>query len=291
MRSGFRLPLLCALLLAGCGEASLSRQFDAAADFAVDQTWADGPMVADGLVDQRSSESPLPDLGGVPDSLAADTAAPPCPAEMVHVAAPPAPLAPYCIDRYEAPNVAGGDALVMYTFVEAEAWCVARQKRLCFDDEWQHACEGPNKTTYPYGNTHQPGVCNDDKLWKTYVQSKLNGWPSTVSSATITTLADLFNAARAASSAGQIAADHVEAIYQGEGAGDNGGCGGHYGVYDLTGNVEEWTRRRDGGTSQFHGNLKGRYWAEARTCQSGVKTHGDGFRFYEIGFRCCVDPS
>jgi len=62
------------------------------------------------------------------------------------------------------------------------------------------------------------------------------------------------------------------------------------GAYDLCGNVEEWTRRRDGGEPQFHGKLKGRYWAETRTCQNGVISHGDGFRFYEIGFRCCRDP-
>ena len=84
-------------------------------------------------------------------------------------------------------------------------------------------------------------------------------------------------------------ADHVEAIYQGEPSGSNAGCVGPAEVYDLVGNVEEWTRRRDGGVPDFHGSLKGRYWAESRTCQSRVTTHGDYFRFYEIGFRCCLD--
>jgi hypothetical protein len=79
-------------------------------------------------------------------------------------------------------------------------------------------------------------------------------------------------------------------LYQGAGGGDTTACVGAAGVYDLVGNVEEWTRRRDGGTVNFHGNLKGRYWAEFRTCQSGVTTHADPFRFYEIGFRCCFDP-
>jgi formylglycine-generating enzyme required for sulfatase activity len=83
----------------------------------------------------------------------------------------------------------------------------------------------------------------------------------------------------------------VEALYQGEGGGNNPGCVNDFGVYDLVGNAEEWTLRADGGSTDFHGALKGRYWAESRTCQSTVTTHGDTFRFYEIGFRCCAEPA
>jgi formylglycine-generating enzyme required for sulfatase activity len=80
-------------------------------------------------------------------------------------------------------------------------------------------------------------------------------------------------------------------LYQGEGGGENAGCVNEYRVFDLVGNVEEWTRRADGAGTDFHGALKGRYWAESRTCQSTVTTHGDTFRFYEIGFRCCAAPT
>ena len=48
----------------------------------------------------------------------------------------------FCIDRFEAPGHRGALPLVMYTLSEAEAWCSHREKRLCFDDEWQDACEG-----------------------------------------------------------------------------------------------------------------------------------------------------
>ena len=41
----------------------------------------------------------------------------------------------------------------------------------------------------------------------------------------------------------------------------------------------------------FHGCLKGRYWADTRTCQDIILTHGDLFRFYEIGFRCCKNST
>jgi len=193
------------------------------------------------------------------------------------------------MDLYEAPNVAGATPLVMYTFTEAEAWCAARDKRLCFDDEWRAACEGPSGWAYPYGDVRVPGQCNDDKLWRTYNQAVLDRWPVSASTPAVGSLVELYATVRAVSSTAATAADHVEALYQGEPGGANPDCAGAAGIYDLSGNVEEWTRRRDGGQPQFHGKLAGRYWAESRTCQSGVTTHGDGFRFYEIGFRCCRD--
>lgn len=209
-------------------------------------------------------------------------AASPCPPDMVAVA-------DFCIDRYEAPNRVGAEPLVMYTFDEADAWCTARGKRLCFDDEWTEACQGPSATAYPYGNTHEFGECNDDKTWIAYDQSKLDLWPWNLPAAHIDSLSALLAAVRAEGPNTSIAADEVERLYQATPAGAKPGCGGAYGVFDLVGNAEEWTRRRDGGTTSFHGSLKGRYWAESRTCQSAVTTHGDGFRFYEIGFRCCKD--
>lgn len=206
----------------------------------------------------------------------------PCPPDMVDVDG-------FCIDRFEAPNLDGELPLVMYTFVEAADWCVARGRRLCFDDEWTRACEGPDGHTYPYGDSHQPGVCNDDETWLVYDQPALNGWPSSVCTPDVAGLAELLDAARQVSGSGAAAADHVWAIYQGEASGQNTGCTHAEGAFDLCGNVEEWTRRRDGGATNFHGSLKGRYWAESRTCQQAVTTHGDTFRFYEIGFRCCSD--
>ena len=224
------------------------------------------------------------DLGvDVPE--ASDASPSPCPADMVAVE-------DFCIDRYEAPNGAGELPLVMYTFDEASAWCGSRGKRLCFDDEWTRSCAGTSGNQYPYGNTHEPGTCNDDETWLLYDQSLLNGWPWTVSKPGIESLVELLDAARALSPSAKMAADHVEALYQAEPSGQNAGCAGADAVFDLCGNVEEWTRRRDGGDGpSFSGALKGRYWAESRTCQNAVLTHGNGFRFYEIGFRCCSDQA
>jgi formylglycine-generating enzyme required for sulfatase activity len=214
--------------------------------------------------------------GSLPDAVAAGD----CPADMQ-------PVAGACMDRFEAPNQAGAQALVMYTFVEAEAWCQARDKRLCFDDEWEEACSGAANADYVYGEPRVPGKCNDAQMWLPYSQAKLNGWPAGVADLDVETLDELLDRARAAG--GTIAADHVWELYQGAGSGSYGECKNEHEVFDLTGSVEEWTRRRDGGTKDFHGNLKGRYWADSRTCSNDLISHGDFFRFYEIGFRCCRD--
>jgi formylglycine-generating enzyme required for sulfatase activity len=194
-----------------------------------------------------------------------------------------------CVDRYEAPNKAGELPLVMYTLNEAEAWCESRAKRLCFDDEWEGACEGMLATSYPYGDTHLPGVCNDEQAWMAYNQSLISSWPSSASSSTVDSLADLLADARSVSQSAADSADHIEFLYQGEASGSNASCGSDFLIFDLTGNVEEWTKRRDGGTPGFTGNQKGNYWAEAGTCQSNSTVHGDAFRFYQLGFRCCTD--
>lgn len=231
-------------------------------------TWFNGSMTLPGPYSLSVSLMPDPMPGT-------------CPSDML-------PVAGACMDRYEAPNVANALPLVMYTFTEAEAWCQARGRRLCFEDEWTGACEGAAQSSYPYGNTRQPGVCNDDKVWRTYNQPLLNGWPASASASDIADLDALYARASAVSATAASATTHVQSLYQADGSGQHTGCTNEIGIMDLVGNVEEWTRRRNGVTD-FHGNLKGRYWADTRTCQNNITTHGDGFRFYEIGFRCCMD--
>ncbi len=207
-----------------------------------------------------------------------------CPSDMLKV---PAPSGDVCMDRFEAPNVAGQQPLVMYSFDESEAWCGARGKRLCFNDEWTFACAGPSGRSYVWGESLAASPCNTKKTYRQQSDSTVGQWPGQVNTPQVVNRAALFTAAAMASSAGSAAAAHVESLYQAEGSGAYPGCVNEEGVTDLTGSVEEWTRRRDGGEPSFHGSLKGRYWADTRTCQNDITNHGDAFRFYEIGFRCC----
>ncbi len=246
----------------------------------VTQRFEDGDSATSEAPSDTESSSDDTSARAGDTQAATDTNTGLCPADMALVDGT-------CMDLYEAPNVAGALPLVMYTFDEAEAWCAARGRTLCLDTTWETACAGSAAASYPYGDTHQSGVCNDDETWLTYDQSKLSAWPASASATDVDNLEALLAKAGQTASA---SAEHVEALYQGEGSGENAGCVGEHGVFDLVGNVEEWTRRADGGSASFHGNLKGRYWAESRTCQSDVTVHGDSFRFYEIGFRCCAPP-
>jgi formylglycine-generating enzyme required for sulfatase activity len=185
----------------------------------------------------------------------------PCPGDMALVAG-------FCIDRFEAPNTAGALPLVMQSAVSAAAWCEERGKRLCTEDEWDTACQGLEASVYPYGDTHEAGRCNDGKTWIQPDEDALASWPS------------------------EEAQAEVDALYQAAPSGSLPGCVSSYGVYDLTGNVEEWVVRTRYHVNEYPHVLKGCYWsgcfggAKPR-CESTNPAHGDGFRFYETSFRCC----
>ncbi len=228
-------------------------------------------------VEPEPSPEPSPEPEVEPDTG-------PCPEGMVLVD-------DFCMDRFEAPNVEGARPMIMISLIDADRWCQGRARRLCFDDEWSRACEGVDGRAYPYGNAHRPGDCTDNKTWRVYSQSQLNGWPASASGAGLDSYEAQLAEARARGGAAATAADHVDSLYQATPSGAAAACRSVEGVYDLVGNVEEWTKRRDGGDGgSFTGALRGRYWAESRTCQSRVTTHADPFRFYETGFRCCADP-
>jgi hypothetical protein len=152
-----------ALLAVGCqqilgiGDRHLGQQ-DAAVqpDSAAQRDAREAGSIEDALVgDGSPADAPPTSDGG--------DAASTCPAEMVYVAA-----AGVCIDRYEASPVGVGEAasvaLVMpWTVVscdEAAAACQLVGKRLCEDSEWTAACQGVTVSTYPYGDTYNPTVCN-----------------------------------------------------------------------------------------------------------------------------------
>ncbi len=199
-----------------------------------------------------------------------------CPESMVNIDGR------FCIDKFEAPNQAGALPLVMYSMNEAEAWCQHKGKRLCFEDEWTRACVGQRRLPWSYGNKHKPGMCNDGKLWKQYVPRLLRRWSDQSS--------DVHRHDFSSQSYGNDTSSyrHVKRLYQAEPSGHNMGCVTEEGVFDLLGNVEEWTRRRWSSRRSFSGNLKGRFWSEERSCAQSVKNHGDLFGFYETGFRCCL---
>ncbi len=71
----------------------------------------------------------------------------------------------FCVDRYEWPNVPGEVPATRMSWVEARSNCQAIGKRLCTDQEWTFACEGPSMKPYPYGDGYHrdSSACNMDR--------------------------------------------------------------------------------------------------------------------------------
>jgi hypothetical protein len=170
----------------------------------------------------------------------------------------------FCIDRFEYPNRRGAYPWVLVTWHEASSICASEGKRLCTESEWTFACEGPEGTPYPYGYARDEAACVIDRPWRQVEETAF---------ARRTDLRAL---------------RELDRLWQGEASGSRPGCRSAFGVYDMTGNVDEWA------ASSRHGErpsvLKGGYWGPVRAiCSASTRAHDADFAFYQIGFRCCAD--
>ncbi len=219
--------------------------------------------------------------------------APACPNGMAHIDG-------YCIDRYEAyvveldasehesahspylpvdglrvrAKVADGVLPQGYiSQVQAKAACENAGKRLCTAPELSLACRGPNHSaTYPYGgNKRQAGKCNEGKGSAVSVvfgsaanygnvqlnDPRLNQWPGGLAKT-------------------GAYADSVSP----------------FGVYDLVGNLHEWSAEvAPNGHGFFHGGFYGDAEVNGSGCDYVTKAHSASYHDYSTGFRCCSDPS
>lgn len=73
---------------------------------------------------------------------------------------PEAEIAPgVFMDVWEYPNREGEYPKTGVTWTEARELCAAAGKRLCAAHEWEVACGGAERHTYPYGNDYVPAAC------------------------------------------------------------------------------------------------------------------------------------
>jgi Ni/Co efflux regulator RcnB len=174
----------------------------------------------------------------------------------------------YCIDRYEYPNREGDHPPVMVSWYDGAAACAAEGKRLCWQSEWESACEGPDKLPFPYGLSRDPAQCNIDNM---YVKPDLE---------------------RMYSSRPDVAGPELLKLDQSVASGERPGCTSGFGVHDLTGNLDEWVNsEEDKGKSKWAG-LKGGAWGHVRNaCRPMTTSHPPEFTYYFISFRCCADAA
>ena len=171
----------------------------------------------------------------------------------------------FCMDRFEYPNEKGQYPIISVSFHEAVAICQDQGKRLCNEAEWTFACEGEEATPYPYGYVRDADACVVDQQWRPYNETNMRPRD------------------------GFAAMGELDKLWQGVASGSRPRCRSPFGVYDMTGNVDEWTRSiREGERPSI---LKGGYWGPVRTrCRPSTRSHDENHIFYQQGFRCCAEP-
>lgn len=148
----------------------------------------------------------------------------------------------------------------------AAAACAEAGKRLCADAEWKRACQGPAATTYPYGATRQTGVCNDHR--SEHPAAELYG-----------TGASWIYSHIDSPCLNQLAAGLAR-------AGDYSGCVTAEGVFDMMGNLHEWTADPAG---TFRGGFYVDTVLNGNGCLYATTAHDVSHWDYSTGFRCCAD--
>ena len=215
-----------------------------------------------------------------------------CPSDMVSV------WGGYCIDRYEAyvAEMLPGGKLRRHSPFEpidektknikalnrrgrmpqayisrdqAELACTNAGKRLCTDEEWVTACKGKKPTTWPYGEEHKPGRCNDQGISSFNLYFGKDGKEALQSAYSW----DNLNDPRLNKPKGTCAP-----------SGRFKKCKNSFKVYDMVGNLHEWTAA-PGGT------FRGGYYLDVRKhgdgCDYKTTAHDRRYHDYSTGFRCC----
>jgi hypothetical protein len=184
-----------------------------------------------------------------------------------------APWSPWLVPdaerSYRAVSARGVVPQAYVSGVVAERACAAAGKRLCHAVEWRFACAGSEGTTYPYGPARKEGRCND------HGRSPMAFYyPQVKESWSLVTNHDM-NDPRLDRMEGTLAK-----------TGEHPGCVNDYGVFDMVGNLHEWT-------ADPNGTFQGGYYLDTSEngegCAYRTTAHGFDYHDYSTGFRCCAD--
>lgn len=228
-----------------------------------------------------------------PDPFLMVDAPPRCPPEMALV------LGAVCVDRWESMLVSleGGEDKAWSPYqnlkgarvklravsregvkpqgyisgVEAERACEASGKRLCTAREWEAACRGSARTSYPYGEARKKRTCNDDgrPLHPVAEVTKRLGlpadrmWYEGMDHPLINQLDDTVR-----------------------NTGEREQCTNDVGTFDMVGNLHEWIEDPSG---TFRGGFYMDTLKNGEGCNYATTAHSKKYHDYSTGFRCCMD--
>ncbi len=173
------------------------------------------------------------------------------------------------MDRvYTARSVAGVLPQGYISGAQAEAACKQAGKRLCQPVEWRAACGGSHGYAYPYGPKRTAGTCKDAgtaPMMQLHADTMKRGWGM-----------EELNDPRNLALPGTV-----------EPTGARAGCVSDQGVFDMVGNLHEWT-------ADPNGTFQGGYFLDTSEhgdgCAYRTIAHGFTYHDYSTGFRCCRDP-
>jgi hypothetical protein len=141
---------------------------------------------------------------------------------------------------------------------QAEAQCAVIGARLCSEAEWERACQTGSTCTWSY-----------DTSCTTYQATKCNGNDYDCDSGT------------AGDQDCLLAAGAKTLCHANWGATD---------IFDLSGNVKEWTLERSAGVNPLRGGSYNNT-SVGISCDFDFAVADDAFLFPNVGFRCCRDTA
>jgi hypothetical protein len=153
--------------------------------------------------------------------------------------------------------------------VQAQNACASAGKRLCKPVEWRTACMGPKKQLWGYSASRSDNTCNDRGR-----SPMLHFYPEVNTSWKLVGMTEM-NDPRL---------NQLEGSLMKTGA--NPSCTNDYGVFDMVGNLHEWT-------SDPNGTFQGGYYLDVHQngdgCGYRTTAHEFAYHDYSTGFRCCAD--
>ncbi|EYF07936.1 formylglycine-generating enzyme family protein [Chondromyces apiculatus] len=179
------------------------------------------------------------------------------------------PFSPVAGKKVKAVSKKGVKPQAYISRDQAEDACQSAGKRLCSDEEWLTACKGKRPTSFPYGDERKNGYCNDGGVSSFNHYYGEDGAEAPLASYTWANMND-----------GRL--NQLKGTLANTGAHKR--CKSSFGVYDMVGNLHEWTAAK-GGT------FRGGYYLDTTQngdgCAYKTTAHAPSYHDYSTGFRCC----